>query len=92
MDGLHNRLSNIYEGLADRELKEAQSEIKSLMGRTRFFTIRWRMTYKVCSCCGKKKKKATIILPGSSLKKDGTYQELSARNVYKSQTKKKRKH
>jgi len=31
MDGLHNRLSNIYEGLADRELKGAQSEIKSLM-------------------------------------------------------------
>ena len=31
MDGLHNRLDNIYEGLADRELKETQSEIKSLM-------------------------------------------------------------
>lgn len=31
MDGLHNRLNNIYEGLADRELKEAQTEIKSLM-------------------------------------------------------------
>ena len=31
MDGLHNRLNNIYEGLADRELKETQSEIKSLM-------------------------------------------------------------
>lgn len=31
MDGLHNRLNNIYEGLADREIKETQSQIKSLM-------------------------------------------------------------
>lgn len=31
MDGLHNRLNNIYEGLADREIKETQLQIKSLM-------------------------------------------------------------
>jgi hypothetical protein len=31
MDGLHNRLSTIYEALADREIKETQAEIKTLM-------------------------------------------------------------
>lgn len=31
MDGLHNRLDNVYEGLVDREIKETQTEIKSLM-------------------------------------------------------------
>ena len=31
MDGLYNRLNNVYEGLADREHKETQTEIKSLI-------------------------------------------------------------
>ena len=31
MDGLHNRLDTIYEALADREIKETQAEIKTLM-------------------------------------------------------------
>ena len=31
MDGLHNRLTNLYEELADKEIDKAKIEVKSLI-------------------------------------------------------------
>lgn len=31
MDGLHNRLTNLYEELADKEIDKAKTEVKSLI-------------------------------------------------------------